>query len=128
MSETIISQRECSGPSSTWDEYLVLRCEDGQRFTLFTGKFELLAEANAYWCDQTEEYHLPSEIAGKSVLWVKDGYIVGGDLDFETEDQSLSFEGLSGETIHAWLVNSGWLEEISLQEVISKIQEQSRLT
>lgn len=46
MMQEILAEREASGMTSTWDEFLCVELNKDQSFTLYTGRREVLAEAS----------------------------------------------------------------------------------
>jgi hypothetical protein len=70
--------REASSMVSTWNEYLRLDKNDDGTAKLEICQYESLAEAE---CDDDgNDLPLPTQIEGKDVIGVEDGYIVGGPL------------------------------------------------
>ena len=127
MKELILCEREESSMASSWDEYLVLRLKDDGSYLLFTGKFEVLEDASGYWNDETEDYDLPEEIDGKEVLWVSDGYVIGGDLDYFNAEEAVEFKKANSKTVRDWLEATAWADDVDIGDVaegIEKIQTQ----
>lgn len=126
MKELILAEREVYGMSNSWDEYLVLRCHENQGFLLYTGKFECLTEASKFWNDETEEYELPDRIDGKKVVCIKDGYVVGGELDYEYEKDAIAFKHSNSPDVLEWLEKSEWADDVemtAIDEGIDKLRD-----
>jgi len=60
MMQEILAEREASGMTCTWDEFLCVGLNKDQSFTLYTGRREVLAEASDFYNEDTEEYEIPS--------------------------------------------------------------------
>jgi len=116
MMQEILAEREASGMTGTWDEFLCVELNDDQSFTIYTGRREVLAEASDFYNEDTEEYEIPEEIDGQAVWGVKDDCIVSesvGDFD----DATLKLANLDLEVIKAWLVETNWIEDASAADV-----------
>jgi len=75
----IIAVREGSGRTSVWNEYLCLNLNGPGKAALQVCRYEALAEYERPEDDESE-IPLPTEIDGKAVVGVEDGYVVGGEL------------------------------------------------
>ena len=79
--QSVISEQEKSSMASTWTEYLVLeRRTKTKDWRLFVGRYEALAEAAAYYDEDTDRYRIPKTIDGKRVVGQDDEWLVGGPL------------------------------------------------
>jgi hypothetical protein len=76
----ILAQREASGPTSTWTEYLTVRQDAGHGTVLEICRYEALE----YWGGEDDDDGnpppLPEFVDGKKVVAVEDEHLVGGDL------------------------------------------------
>ena len=75
----IIAVREGSGRTSVWNEYLCLSLSVPGKAAVQVCRYEALAEYERPE-DGENQTPLPTEIDGKTVVGVEDGYIVGGEL------------------------------------------------
>jgi len=108
----ILASREQSSMVSTWTEYLCLQRDEAGAFKLFTGQYEALAERDQFFNEETDEYDIPEEIDGKAVVGLEDDYVVGGDLGYFDEQQTISFKSPDDEALTEWLVSSGWSDKV----------------
>jgi len=84
MMQEILAEREASGMTSTWDEFLCVELNKDQSFTLYTGRREVLAEASDFYNEDTEDYEIPDEIDGQAVWGVKEDCVVSESVvDFD---------------------------------------------
>ena len=116
MMQEILAEREASGMTSTWDEFLCVELNKDQSFTLYTGRREVLAEASDFYNEDTEEYEIPEEIDGQAVRGVKDDCVVSesvGDFD----DATLKLASFDREEVQAWLVETDWIDYASPADV-----------
>lgn len=72
MNQFIFAEREASGMTSTWDEFLCVSLNEDRTFCVYTGRREVLAEASEYYNEDTDEYEIPEEIDGQAVWGIKD--------------------------------------------------------
>lgn len=128
MMQEILAEREASGMTSTWDEFLSVELNMDQSFTLYTGRRAVLAEASDFYNEDTEDYEIPDEIDGQAVWGVKDDCVVSvsvGDFD----DEILRLADFDQEAILAWLVDTDWIEDASpadVKEALSKLKVSKR--
>ncbi len=97
---------------SSWTEYLCLQRDEAGSFKLFTGQYEALAERDQFFNEETGEYDIPEEIDGKAVVGLDDDYVVGGDLGYFDDQQTISFKSPDDEALAKWLVSSGWSDKV----------------
>ena len=81
-------------------------------------QYEVLGLANDFY-NEADELEIPSEIDGKRVIGMEDGYVLGGDLSLEfSQYTTLQFFEPNKEEIGNWLASEGWsldaLNEIEL--------------
>jgi hypothetical protein len=118
----IIAERERSGMSSVWDEYLCVRKVSKTEHELSVRAYEILAEGWAYYDEETEDYDLPDEINGKAVVGFVDEWIVGGSL-IETEAfESLTFSDLNHPEVTQWLQEVKWSNSTVMSELRSAVE------
>lgn len=104
----ILSSREEASMASTWTKYLCLERGDSKRYRLFTGQYEPLGEIAEYYDEESEEYVIPESIDGKDVAGTDDDYIVGGDLSWHNEDETVEFNSLDEPSVAEWLKSQKW--------------------
>jgi hypothetical protein len=93
MQQLILAEREASGMTSTWDEFLCLRLNDDQTFFLCTGRRAVLAEASEYYNEETEELEVPEEIDGQAVWGIKDDCVVAEAIgNYDDDKLYMQFE------------------------------------
>jgi len=112
----ILAERESSGMTSTWDEFLCLALCDDQTVLLFTGRREALADASDFYDENEDEYDIPDEIDGKAVWGVKDGCVLGENIENYDED-ALSLKSFDSDAVLGWLEKTDWQEDVSQAEV-----------
>ena len=108
----ILASREQSSMVSTWTEYLCLQRDDTKGYKLFTGQYEVLAEREHFFNEETGDYDIPDEIDGQVVDGVEDDYVVGGDLGYFDDEQAVSFTLSDCQAVADWLKTSGWSEKV----------------
>lgn len=114
--QLIIAEQEESSMVSTWTEYLVLeRRAKTKDWRLFVGKYEALAEAAAYYDEDTDSYRIPKTINGKKVVGQDDEWLVGGPLQC-WGDPDCTFSQVDAKLV-AWLQEFGWTGEDVLPEL-----------
>lgn len=116
MMQEILAEREASGMTSTWDEFLCIELNDDQSFTLYTGRREVLAEASDFYNEDTDVYEIPDEFDGQAVWGVKDDCVVA-ELIGSFDDEILKLADFDQEAILAWLVDTNWIDDASPAEV-----------
>ena len=109
MSEgvSVVGVREQSTMVSNWDEYLCFSISENSKYRLDLRQYENLASIYDYYDESTDEYELPDEIDGKSVLGQEDENLVGGDL-ICWRDESIEVADLNGFALRAWLKENDW--------------------
>lgn len=120
MKVDIISSRKGSSMVSSWTEYLCLTGGITKRFKLFTGRYEGLDEAMNYYDEEKDDFVLPAVIAGKRVHGIEDEAVVGGDLGYYGDDDSVEFDGLEDSDLLDWLRRQKWTKQLSI--VAAKLQ------
>lgn len=120
MKVDIISSRERSSMVSSWTEYLCLTGGITKRFKLFTGRYEGLDEAMNYYDEEKDDFVLPAVIAGKRVHGIEDEAVVGGDLGYYGDDDSVEFDSLDDSDLLDWLRRQKWTKQLSI--VAAKLQ------
>ena len=107
----VLADREDSGMTSNWKEYLCLTDGNQTKYKIFEGRYEVLAEAIEFYSDDEEDYELPEFIDGKKVMGVEDGYVVGGELSYFDEEEAVEFNHLSDLKLIQWLKDFSWYED-----------------
>lgn len=128
MMQEILAEREASGMTSTWDEFLCVELNKDQSFTLYTGRREVLAEASDFYNEDTEDYEIPDEVDGQAVRGVKEDCVVSESV-VELDDATLKLANFEHEVILAWLVDTDWIEDASpavVKEALSKLKVSKR--
>ena len=120
MEKEILAEREISGMSSTWDEFLCICKTSEQIVTLFNGRREILAEHSSFYDELAEEYVVPEKINGRVVYGVKDGNVVGVDIERYHDDPSLVIRDNDESTV-IWLIKNRWDDYVTPEEVCSAI-------
>ena len=124
MNQFIFAEREASGMTSTWDEFLCVSLNDDRTFCVYTGRREVLAEASEYHNEETDEYEIPEEIDAQAVWGVKDDCIVSeavGNFD----DEALRLTDFDAEAVRIWLEHTDWIHDASpldVQQALSKLK------
>jgi hypothetical protein len=75
----IIAERGRSSSAGCWREFLRLAPNADGSATLAVCRYEALANADEF-VNEHGEFNLPDSVAGKIVVGVEDGHIVGGAL------------------------------------------------
>jgi len=118
----VIAERERSGMASVWDEYLCVRLVSETEHELSVRAYEILGESEAYYDEETEDYDLPDEINGKTVVGFVDEWIVGGAL-IETEAfKSLVFSDLNHPEVTQWFEEVNWSASAVMLELRSAVE------
>ena len=91
----VLSRREESSMVSTWNVALCFCAGDDKRYRILEGRYTALAEAATYYNEETEEYELPTEINGLTVVGLEGDYIVGGELDWCNPEETVQFNDLA---------------------------------
>jgi hypothetical protein len=124
MKQLILAEREASGMTSTWDEFLCVSLNEDRTFCVYTGRREVLAEASEYYNEETDEYEVPEEIDGQAVWGVKDDCVVSeavGNFD----DEPLRLTDFDAEAVRTWLEDTDWIHDASpadLQQALLKLK------
>ena len=114
--QLILADREASGMTSTWDEFLCVSLNEDRTFCVYTGRREVLAEASEYYNEGTDEYEIPEEIDGQAVWGVKDGCVVAEAVG-NCDDQALRLADFDAEAVRVWLEHSDWIHDASPSDV-----------
>ena len=113
----VLAQRERINMVSGWNEYLCLTDGDDAKYRLFTGRYTALAPRFDYLDSETGDYDLPDEIEGEKVVTIEDDWIVGGDLDWCNDQDTIQFDSIDDEGVADWLDDSEWSAELSLTDL-----------
>ena len=116
MQQLTLAEREASGMTSTWDEFLCLSLNDDQTFFLCTGRRAVLAEASEYYNEETEELEVPEEIDGQAVWGIKDDCVVAEAIG-NYDDDKLLLADFDQKAVQAWLVELDWVHDVSPADV-----------
>ena len=54
-----------------------------------------------YYNEEREEYELPDEIDGVKVVGIQDSAVIGGDLDWWNDEDTVEFESPEDEELRA---------------------------
>ena len=106
----VLAQREGSGMTSHWKEYLCLTDGNHTKYKIFEGRYEVLAEATEFYSDDEEDYDLPEFIDDKKVMGIEDGYVVGGELSYFDKEEAVEFDYLGDPKLNQWLKDFSWDE------------------
>ena len=104
----VIAQRECSGPTSVWNEYLCKTLLPGWGRYLEVCQYEVLAEFDGGYDDDGNELPLPAEWNGKKVVDQVDGYLIGGELERWNDDGVFEMVSYKPELARAWAEAKGF--------------------
>jgi len=107
----VLAEREDSGMTSHWKEYLCLTDGNQKKYKIFEGRYEVLAEAIEFYSDDEEDYELPEFIDDKKVMGIEDGYVVGGELSYFDEQEAVEFNHLGEPALIQWLKDFAWDDE-----------------
>jgi hypothetical protein len=107
----IVETREGASPGSSWQDRLCLCLGDTKRYRLFIGGYAGLANACDYFNEDTNEYDLPSHIDGVEVVGIEDDVVVGGELTWIEEDETVEFDAVTEPQVAAWLKQFEWTSE-----------------
>ena len=113
----VILTREQHSHTSTYDEFLCIEKFVDNKFELSLRVYDALAEYAEY-CDDDGEFMNPSEIDGKEVIAVEDGYIIGGDLSIIVE--KALFASPSEKEIVEWLKSVSW-DEAEINTILQRL-------
>lgn len=104
----VLAEREESSIVSTWMKYLCFCTGDEKKYRLFNGRYEALAEREQYYNEETEDYDLPQEIDGVAVAGLEDDHVVGGDLMWYDQDDTVEFDLANDKPLGDWLASHSW--------------------
>ena len=107
----VLADREGSGMTSNWKEYLCLTDGNQTKYKIFEGRYEVLAEASDLNSDDEEDFDLPEFIDDKKVMGVEDGYVVGGELSYFDEAEAVEFNHFGDPKLIQWLKDFSWDED-----------------
>ena len=107
----VLADREDSGMTSNWKEYLCLTDGNQTKYKIFEGRYEVLAEASEFNSDDEEDFDLPEFIDDKKVMGVEDGYVVGGELSYFDEVEAVEFNHFGDPKLIQWLKDFSWDED-----------------
>ena len=107
----VLADREGSGMTSHWKEYLCLTDGNQTKYKIFEGRYEVLAEASEFNSDDEEDFDLPEFIDDKKVMGVEDGYVVGGELSYFDEVEAVEFNHFGDPKLIQWLKDFSWAED-----------------
>jgi hypothetical protein len=107
----VLADREGSGLTSHWKEYLCLTDGNQTKYKIFEGRYDVLAEATEFYSEDDEDYYLPEFIDDKKVMGIEDGYVVGGELSYFDEEQAVEFNHLGDPKLIQWLKDFSWDED-----------------
>lgn len=110
----VLAEREGSGMTSHWKEYLCLTYGNQTKYKIFEGRYDVLAEASEFYSDDDEDYYLPEFIDDKKVMGIEDGYVVGGELSYFDEEEAVEFNLLGDPKLIQWLKDFSWDEDWQL--------------
>ena len=116
MNQFIFAEREASGMTSTWDEFLCVSLNEDRTFCVYTGRREVLAEASEYYNEDTDEY----EISGgdrRSGSLGHQGCCVVAEAIGNYDDDKLLLADFDQKVVQAWLVESDWVHDVSQADV-----------
>ena len=116
IKQLILADREASGMTSTWDEFLCVSLNEDRTFCVSTGRREVLAEASEYYNEETDEYEIPEEIDGQAVWGVKD-YCVVSETVGNFDDEALRLTDFDAEAVRIWLEDTDWIHDASPSDV-----------
>ena len=125
MHQIEIAEREASGMTSTWDEFLCVALCDDHTVLLFTGRREVLADASDFYDENKDEYDIPDEIDGKAVWGVKDDCVVGESIE-NYDDDALTLKSFDKAAVTDWLAKTDWKDEVSPAAVKKAFTELSK--
>lgn len=118
MNQLILAEREGSGMTSSWAEFLCLSADDNGNVNLHTGRRVFLGEASEYYDEESEEYMLPDEVDGTAVWGVKDGDVYSEEIeDADADEDWLALTAFDDAKVKAWLADTDWVDELSLSKV-----------
>ena len=116
IKQLILADREASGMTSTWDEFLCVSLNEDRTFCVYTGRREVLAEASEYYNEAKDAYELPEEIDGQAVWGVKDDCVVAWVVS-GCDDNAILLPEFDDELVRYWLINTEWIEDVSPEHV-----------
>jgi hypothetical protein len=119
-----LATREQSSISSTWTEYLTIQAGQDKRFLIASAGYDSLAEVQAYFNEERDEYEVPEEIDGCRVVGVEDGYVIGGPLLVNMDNSGLEFDDPYDKGIAEWLQENGWEKIIQTTDIQRLIIDQ----
>jgi len=120
----IVEYREGASPGSSWNERLCLCLGDTKRYRLFVGGYAGLAEASEYYNEDTDEYDLPTHIEGVEVVGIEDDIVVGGELTWFEDEDTIEFDSVDDPAVTAWLRKLDWTSE-SVRAMLARLDSQS---
>ncbi len=122
MKEMIVAQREASGMTSVWTEYLCVRLQADRKLSVFTGRYEGIAPASEFYDEESDDFVLPESINGIPVRGVDEECVFGGELTFLTSEDAVEISDESASGLGAWLQESRWSHVVSLDDVREALQ------
>ena len=106
----ILDSREASTMASTWREFLCVRNVQPGVAIAEICQYEVLCEYQTLEDDEGNPVALPDTYNGKKVVGVEDGYVVGGELQCDEDDDDKACEYTSNSFAKAveWLKKTGF--------------------
>jgi hypothetical protein len=104
----ILSQREASGPTSTWTEFLTVSQDETHGTVLEICRYEVLE----YWDGEDDDGNplsLPEFVDGKKVVAVEDEHLVGGDLVCWSAEDRIELRNYSKAKAAVWCHERGFI-------------------
>ena len=108
----ILASRERTHRVAIWTEHLCVQRLARGGYRLFTGRYEQLAHWEEFDDEETGDYTVPDEIHGHHVVTMEGDQIVGGDLEYQEEDEAITFKRHDEEHVARWLKATGWYSKI----------------
>ena len=112
----ILAERDVYSLTSAWEECLCLTMISPTTYELSIRSYERLAEASDYWCEEQEDYDLPSYINDKKVFYIYDDWVIGGHL-VKRPYPEVQFKDLESLEIGSWLEIEGWFSSDILDAI-----------
>jgi hypothetical protein len=124
-----IAEREESSMAACWNVYLSICPGDSGRYRIFNGRYEALAEREAYYNEDTEDFDIPDQINGVKVFGIEDDWIVGGDPTWINTADTVEFETIDSLSFREWLLANQWdfaSIEYELRRAMQSLEETTK--
>ena len=122
----VLRRRERTSMVSAWDELLCVGFGVAKPYRLYLGNHVVLGECAEYYDEEADDYLIPKDIGGRAVRGVKDGYILGFDVEDISQDSEEECEFEDPCECESWLAEQVWLDNQLLEDLEGAISALGR--